>query len=99
MACFAWPVAAAVLLRSPIEGALAAASLGAVGSNRPQRSLTAHPPHALPPQQHPRSLRGTHQSTALLCPLCVTSSGARYSGVPHSVYVLPFCIGGILPGV
>lgn len=31
----------------------------------------------------------THQSTAPVWPLCVTSSGAKYSGVPHRVYV--FC--------
>ena len=30
-----------------------------------------------------------HQSTALLCPLDWMISGARYSGVPHSVHVLP----------
>jgi len=28
-----------------------------------------------------------HQSTARLCPLLVMISGARYSGVPHSVHV------------
>ena len=29
----------------------------------------------------------THQSTGLACPVWVTSSGARYSGVPHRVKV------------
>ena len=28
-----------------------------------------------------------YQSTALVWPDCVTNSGARYSGVPHSVLV------------
>lgn len=30
-----------------------------------------------------------HQSTGLPCPLFSNISGARYSGVPHKVYVLP----------
>lgn len=34
------------------------------------------------------SIPSAHQSTALLCPLLIMTSGARYSGVPHSVHVL-----------
>ena len=36
------------------------------------------------------STPSAHQSTALLYPLLRMISGARYSGVPHSVHVLPF---------
>ena len=35
------------------------------------------------------STPSAHQSTALPCPLLRMISGARYSGVPHSVHVLP----------
>jgi len=40
-------------------------------------------PASISKTMHPRA----HKSTALLWPTPVTSSGARYSGVPHRVYV------------
>jgi hypothetical protein len=34
------------------------------------------------------SVPNAHQSTPVLCPLVRMISGARYSGVPHTVHVL-----------
>lgn len=38
-------------------------------------------------KKYHKILPKAHQSTALLCPLLWMISGARYSGVPHSVHV------------